>query len=588
MDRAPNDRQWHVHLTTLAGVAVLVFVSLFVYSPALRGGILWDDAAHFSGNPNMHGWRGLFEIWTSRSAFYFPLTLTTFWTLFQLFGTWTPPYHLVTLGMHIAGAILFWYLLMRLRVRGGWVAAMLFAIHPMQVESVEWLREMKNTQSCVFFLLSLLALERGGFLEAEDHVPRVRFWQIAAMVLFVAAILSKTSTVMLPAVIVVLVWWRGHLKGWASIDWTVPFFLIALLASGWTIWEQRHSSGASGFEWSGGPSYRLALAGHVAWFYPAKLVWPHPLIFVYPQWHIDTHTIRAWLPLIGGGLLLGTLWWMRQGIGRIGLAVTLLYLALVFPVLGLFNIYYMRYAFVADHFAYLATLPLFACVGAALSYAGRIRAPLCGVILAACCVAAWDHAHAFKSEEALWRDTLDKNKGAWMVHNSLGASLLNNGDLAGAVHHFEESLRYNPRHYEALSNYANLQMQQGHIDDAIMLYRRALELRPDFPLILYNLGIALDRKGDLPAAGEHFARALAYNPAFRPAQEQLALVYERRGMYTDAAQAFYLALGMRGMDVKTASEFLSNRAIELSAKGELEGAAEYRRAVERKKIRTND
>jgi len=313
----------------------LVALVLMAYVRVFTAGFIWDDESHLTQNPCIIGPLGLKEIWTSARAVYYPLVLTTFWSLHKLVGLSPLPYHILNVLMHAGSAALLWRVLRQLDVRGAWLGAALWALHPVMVQSVAWVTELKNTQSCLFYLLSIFWFlnwescsrrpmgdarashppsrrydvagseagtgKRGEGMkfEAAETSDRVRWWRFAcALLFFVMAILSKPSTVMLPAVLALCVWWRRGRIQWRDIVTLAPFALISGLASMWTIWEQKFHSGATGLEWGQMWPERLIIAGRATWFYLGKLIWPDPLIFIYPRWEINALQPAAYLPLL--------------------------------------------------------------------------------------------------------------------------------------------------------------------------------------------------------------------------------------------------------------------------------------------------
>ena len=285
--------------------AMLALLLVLVYQRALVGEFLWDDEMHVAANPTIVGQLGLKEIWTTAAANYFPLVLTNLWLQHALWGLQPFGYHVVTLACHALCAILLWRLLLALDVPGAWLGAALWALHPVQVESVAWISELKNTQSGVFFLLSILCFAH--WLKATESAGGRRFYALA---LFCAllALLSKPSTVMLPVALALIVWWRRGALRLRDAVWLAPFFALSALASGWAIWEQKFHSGALGAEWSQTFVERLALSGKIVWFYLGKLLWPHPLTFIYARWETAA-TPLAFLPLAAMLAGLAVLWW---------------------------------------------------------------------------------------------------------------------------------------------------------------------------------------------------------------------------------------------------------------------------------------
>ena len=556
----------------IAGMIALVIATFATYVPAFSAGLIWDDDFHFASNPEMLGWRGLIEIWTSRAGLYYPLTLTTFWSVHKIFGFHPLPYHALNVALHAANALLLWHLLARLKIPGAPFAAALFALHPVQVESVAWITELKNTQSGFFFLVSLVCLERSGLLDRDDFNSH---WFGLAGAAFLLSILSKTSTIVMPPIVFLLLWWRGRLR-LDTLKPVLPLFVLALGAAGWTIWEQRYHSGAVGFEWAQNLPFRVALAGHTFWFYLFKLAWPHPLIFFYPKWALSAGSPAAYIPLAALLGVFGTLWAMRRRWAH-AIVLGLLYFGiLLFPVMGFFNIYFMRYAFVADHFQYLACIGPFALVAAGLAALPRpARFGIALPALALLGALSWRHAHAFRDERSLWADTLAKNPAAWMVHNNLGASLQAEGDLDGALRHYEAAVKFNPDHYEAMNNLANILVRQGRLDEAASNYQRAIELRPDFTAAIVNLGLLQEKRGRTDLALRNYQEAISNNPRLWEAWVKLAALHEKEGRMLDAVQAWKKALEIRQATPQAAAEFFQRHAFELTTNGQAATAQVY-------------
>ena len=355
--------------------ALLLIAFVFIaYAQVFRAGFIWDDESHLTQNPCVVGPLGLKEVWTTTQAVYYPLVLTTFWVLHKFFGLNPLPYHLVNIFFHAASAILLWRILRVLRVRGAWLGAALWALHPVMVQSVAWVTELKNTQSCLFYLLSIIF-----FLNWEDRkgtvsrLPQQRIGDRRSLIFalsllfFLLATLSKPSVVMLPFVLALCVWWMRERIRWRDTLAFAPFALISVGASAWTIWEQKFHARAVGPDWVQTFPERLIIAGKAVWFYIGKLLWPHPLIFIYPRWNIDSSTVVAYLPLLAVIAGLVALWFIRATWGRALFFAAAYYVISLFPVLGFFSVYFFRYSFVSDHFQYLASMGPLALTGAGIA-----------------------------------------------------------------------------------------------------------------------------------------------------------------------------------------------------------------------------
>ena len=366
---------------TLGLATALLALTVAVYWPAKDAGIIWDDNSHFLENHAVIAPDGLKAIWTTFVLpVYYPLTFSVFWLTYQLGGTNPSPYHVVTLALHAVNVVLLFFLLRRLNVRGAWVAAALWAIHPVNVESVVWATELKNTLSGAWFFASLLC-----FLHYERDLKWK--WFAGALLCFAAALLSKSSTVMLPAVLLLLAWWQRGRVGRADIVRSLPFFALSLTASFVAVWAQvkeKVSEGATR-DWSLRLPERLIVAGKDLWFYVSKTVCPANLMFIYPRWTHDARVVTEWLPL-AAAVAVGIILWRfrRTGPGRAGIFALGYSVIALSPVLGFFDQYFYRYSFVADHFQYLASIGIIAlaCAGVAGVVQGSsLRLAIAGVAL---------------------------------------------------------------------------------------------------------------------------------------------------------------------------------------------------------------
>jgi hypothetical protein len=299
----------------LLGVMLILFVIL-AYTPVWKAGFVWDDSLILTANPCIVGPLGLKEIWTTSSADICPLTLTIFWVEHALWGLNPLLYHLVNVVMHSLSAVLLWRVLRSLRVQGAWLGAALWALHPVAVESVAWITEMKNTESGLFFLLSVLFFVR--WLTRISHAP-VRNASYAFSLLFAAlAMAAKSSTVILPVVLCLCAWWIEGRWHWRNMVRMVPLFLMAMAASALSIWTQGSQlANVSDLQWVRTWPERLTAAGGAVWFYLGKLLWPHPLITIYPRWQIDAGQWVSYLPLLAVIAILA-IFWLRGRSGGAG------------------------------------------------------------------------------------------------------------------------------------------------------------------------------------------------------------------------------------------------------------------------------
>ena len=554
---------WLSPRSWLFGV-VLVVSTLVAYFPALSGSFVWDDD---SWTTNVSGllrdYSGLRTMWCNPTALqqYYPLTGTSFWLDYHFWGFRTLPYHLENALLHAFAALLLWRLLRRLRVPGAWLASGVFALHPVMVESAAWITERKNVLSLVLYLGSLLAYGRfTRFWEGDPHAvrePKSFVWRqwgawALAFVLFAGALTAKTTAFCLPAVILLVCWWkRGCIRWGRDVLPTLPFFALAIGLSLVTAWLEKHHLNATGPAWAISFAVRCQIAGRAFWFYIGKLIWPASLCFVYPRWELDAGLLRNWLyPLSAMGAL-AALWLARARIGRGAITAALYFLGTLFPLLGFMNAYGMRFSFVWDHWVYLPSLGLIT-LGVALAarVAERLRAPAllyaCGAVaLPLLAVLTWEQSRMYSDAETLWRTTLSRNPNAFMAHNNLGLLLFARGQVDDAITHYQRAVEIDPANSEAYNNLGNALFQKGKADEAVLEFRKALAIQPRDAEIHHNLANVLFRVGRSEEALAHFQEALETWPGDVRAHSNIGNVLFQKGEVRAALAHYQAALQLQ-------------------------------------------
>jgi tetratricopeptide (TPR) repeat protein len=558
---------------------VLVVAIIIAYQPAWNGLPIWDDNAHIT-HPALRSLHGLVRIWTQPGASqqYYPFVHGVFWVEHRLWGDATLGYHLVNILLHAFSALLLARILRQLEVPGAWLAATIFALHPVQVESVAWISELKNTLSGAFYLSSTLA-----YLEFDRKRGPKPY--LAALGLFVLGLLSKTVIATLPATLLLVFWWkRGRLSWRQDVQPLIPFFLAGITAGLFTAWMERTSIGAQGREFDFTFIERFLIAGRAIWFYLGKLFWPAELTFIYPRWHVSQAVWWQYLFPAAGLLLLLALWKLRQRCS--GPLVALLYFAgTLFPALGFLNVYPFRFSFVADHFQYLAAIGPITLASAGIVWLAvffKLRSPWLELILwvgllLALGTLSWRQARIYRSIEALWTDTLQKNPNCGMAHNHLGITLFGTGRVDEAAAHFQKAIEIDSNDDMAHNNLGKVFLQTGRAVEAIAQFQKAIEIHSDSLEAHYNLGNALLQVGRVDEAIAHFQKAIEINPNDAEAHNNLGNVFLQMGR-ADEAMAHY----QRAVEINPNSvEAHYNLGNALFQKGRVDEAmARYQRAVE--------
>jgi tetratricopeptide (TPR) repeat protein len=493
---------WRWHLGLWAGLALLV------YLPALRGGFVWDDNDYVTTNTVLRNLRGLWDIWFHpvKLPQYYPLTFSSFWIEYHLWELHPLGYHMINVLLHALNSLLVWKLLERLKVRGAWFAGLLFLVHPVMVESVAWITERKNVLSGSFYLSSFLA-----YLRFKDREPKLWPWYVTSFFLFLAALLSKTITATFPAVVILTLWWRQGKFPSKDLLRMVPFLAAGAILCTLTMRFENGLIDVLGTpEWSLSLSQRCLIAGRAFWFYLEKLIWPHPLIFIYPRWEINAAALGPWCFPAAFILLLAVLWRFRRRLGQGPFTALAIFGVTIFPALGFRSFYPMRYSFVADHFQYLAAIAPLALATAGLMTLVKHRRPrifLGAAVLILLSILSWKQCGTYKDLETLWRDTLSKNPDAWLAHNNLGSILEQSGRMEDAEFHFREAIRLKPDYGLAYNNWGFLKEKQGDPEKALEYYRRAITLEPHTAEFQFYLGSLLHGLGRLDESIPYYRKA---------------------------------------------------------------------------------
>ena len=523
--------------TWIAGAGLLVVLLLTAYFPVLQNGFIWDDDRHLTDNPLITDFDGLKRLWLdvrSRQQYY-PMISTSFWIEYQFWGLDPLGYHIDNVLLHALNAIVLWRVLVFLGVPAAWLVSAVFALHPVHVESVAWITERKNTLSGFFYLLSLYTFLRFYFpgqsvFSSKNPVKnRSGLLYGVSLFFFICALSGKTVTCTLPAVVLLLFWWMQnhiHLK---IIQLMVPYFVIGLGFATLTIWLEKVSAGALGPEWDFSFWDRFLIAGRALWFYIGKLIWPFPIIFTYPRWNIDDSVWWQYFYPATFLLLILVLCALRKKIGKGPLTAILFFAGSLFPALGFFNIYYMRFSLVSDHFPYLASIGiLLIAVAGVARLTGKSLPVFAILLLLGLGHLTWKQIPVYKNDFTLWSDTVQKNPNAWMAHYNLGNVFIAEQKTKEAVAHYREAIRIKPDFPLAPYNLGNALLAQEKTREAIIQYQATIRIKPSFVDVYNNWGVALLKEGKTQEAITRFRKALELQPDFADAQNNLKIARTTR------------------------------------------------------------
>jgi len=511
-------------LRLLAGAMVIIVACFVAYIPAIKGGFIWDDDKYVTDNPLVTAPNGLYRIWFSTDApsQYFPMTYTTYRVEHRLWGFNPMGYHIVNVAIHIINALLLWLVLRRLSIPGAWFASAVFALHPVNVESVAWITERKNVLMLFFSLLSVLCWVEFVFGNKSGR-KEILFY--AGSLLFGAlALFSKATACILPAVLVIILWLKRVPLTARRCLQVVPFVVMGIKMGLLVMQWEKHHQGTGLVNLGLSPAAKLLIAGRALWFYPWKMFWPANLTFSYPRWDIDPTAIWQYAWPAASVLALACVWLWRERLGRGIVTATLFFAVTLFPMLGFFSLYTFVYSFVADHYQYAASIGPIALVAAGgIRIFHRLGKKSGAVMLSAAVVLllilgalTWRQCRIYTNMMTLWEDTLSKNPESWLAHSRICRVLTEEGKLDEARVHLEQAIelasymkKILPPAYAAL--YQRLAMtleSQGRLDEAAVHYQKSLEVFENSEKVHYQFAEVLVKQGKVEQALPHYHRAM--------------------------------------------------------------------------------
>jgi tetratricopeptide (TPR) repeat protein len=520
----------------------LGLATAMTYRLVWHGGFIWDDDRYVTHNHLLTAPDGLRRIWFSLDApsQYFPLAYTVLRIERSLWDLQPAGYHWVNIFLHLGNALLVWRILLRLKVPGAWLAAGIFALHPVQVESVAWISELKNVLMGFFFLLTLLAWVE--YVDATSE--RRRVFYLAALFFCVLALFAKSTACTLPAALLLILWLKKKPIGRRALFEVVPFVLLALGVGSLAVWWEKYHQGTRVLV-SLAPIDRLLVATHAIWFYLSKIFWPSDLTFIYPQWKIDPANLFDYVWLLMLAVAGVAIYFGRRFFGRSVEVAALFFVTTLSPLLGFIMLYTFRYTFVADHYQYLASIGAIALTSAGLTTLSRSFKNLqwlvfggAVVILAGLSLLSWRQSAMYRDMETLWRTTIAKNPGCWMAYNNLGVVQLEKGNIDDAIDKYEQALRLHPAYPEAHYNLGSALLQKGYPDEAIRQCEEALKIQPNEPDAHIVLGNAFMAKEDVDRAIAHYMQALRIRPDDSNAHYNLAIAFQEKGETEAAAREY--------------------------------------------------
>lgn len=573
-------------LQMLAVAALMLILCALSYGPALHAPLYWDDSDWLTENPAVKH-SNISWIWTHHRSTdsYYPLTLTSFWAEYKIWGAWLPGYRAVNILLHAASAFLLWRILAKVKVPGALLAAIVWAVHPIQAESVVWITERKNTLSGIFFFAGLLTWLK--VLEPQMSRQKKIAMYVVTLILLAAALLAKGSTVFFPVAALGLAWlYAGKLRR-RDVLLSIPLFIAAAAMAVMTMYfEYYYASSGYGEEWNLTLAQRVILSGHCFWFYIEKMLWPNDLAFLYQRWELRVDAWAEYLPVIAAAALmlaLGVLAWRKKWHAPfIGMVI---FVAGIFPVIGFFRFYTQILTYVADHYAYLGSAAFLSLIVGLLAFGWqkcRERAtqmtlptwlaPTASVVLVVVLTTlSCGQSLLYRSFLAAWQETLRITPSAWIAYNAVGEYLYKNEYYAEALASFEAGLKgnrdprlltnaglsaerlkrpdlargyyqeavdKNVRFFAAYVNLALIELRAGHAKEAAALCEKGVQYNEFEPMIWFVMGDAYRADQQLEKAAGAYIHGLQLAPNKRGAHLVLGDVAYQLGKYPEAVDLY--------------------------------------------------
>ncbi|HEX4138923.1 MAG TPA: tetratricopeptide repeat protein [Candidatus Methylacidiphilales bacterium] len=563
---------------------MLIFgACLALYAPVLHGGWLWDDAENIIQNPLVGDPVRLWKIWFVPGSLneYYPLEQTFLWALWHLGGGQPLAFHLANVLLHGASSLLVWLLLAKLQLRHAWLGGLLFAIHPLQVESVAWISELKNTLSLPPLLIAMCL-----WIDYEDQGKPRPYW--LALASFTVALLCKVSVIALPPVLLLYAWWKRGTLSRRDLAVTWPFFAVALVlgainyhvASTFPVTDEIQD-----LHVTLGLAGKLLLISSAFAFYFAKFFWPVALSPIYPHWSVESPAPWQFLGLPLLLLLIGWGWATRARMGRhllLGLGFTVFNLGIILEfICG----NYSTMVWSLDHLVYIPVIGIIGLVVAGIDYASshlqrtmkRVLGAGLALLFVLLALTSFQFAGKFIDQRTLWTHALRCYPDLWFARLNLATSLLHDGDTAGAISEFRRTLQLNPDSWLAHQNLAAALSTEKDTAGAISEYQRAVQINPDFAGLYINLGTALQAAGRGPEAIAALEQAVRLKPDNELAHLHLGSALVQAGRASEAIPQEREAIRLKPDDAQAHCDL----GAALETAGQLPDAiAEFQRALQ--------
>ncbi len=548
----------------IVSAVVIALLTVIAFSSALNNEVTnWDDNEYLENplieelSPSNVG-----KIFTTfhKRTFSQPLVLLSFSIENALFNGSPTAYHTTNVALHMFNCVLLFYIIFLLcdKILVSFITSMLFAIHPLHVESVAWITERKDVMSTFFFLLSLLFylfLRRVLRDCGEKWTRQVWKWYAASLIAFFLALLAKPSVVMLPLVMLLFDYLEGrNIKDFVRlIGEKIPFFALSLVFGLITIYIHRST------ELTGQLNQvflmdRVIIFCYSLVFYLVKTILPFNLSAIYP--YPEKMSIFApdfFVSVVVFLILAAVFLWFGLRRKTVVFGV-LFFLITIFPMLKLVP-FPTGGAIVADRYMYVPSIGIFYMIGIGFfklyfSEGEKARARRVPLVIALIAVFALFtvmtnlRSEVWASSKTLWTDTIKKSPTAYLPHNNLGLILAREGKHKEAVELYKESLKFHPSYIPAHNNLGNAYKKLGMVDLAIKEYKFGNQGGSKYPQVHNNLGFTFFEQGKIDLAIAEYKEAIRIDPNFVDAYNNLGHAYYTRGRVDSAIKEYKKVLSI--------------------------------------------
>lgn len=602
---------------------IIVFLALAAYSSSLDNGFVnWDDPSYVIDNYSIRSLspQNLLRLFTRpQSSYYALLVFFSYAIEYHFFALNPYAYHLTNLLFHIFNSLLVFVIIFLLckKITVALITAILFAIHPLHVESVAWITERKDVLCALFFLFSLLLYIKFTENLNSNNKPLIakrrkkRMFYLFSLICFLMALLSKPMAVTLPLVLLLIDYYTLHNPNGAkvvslpeinselkltatrnrfirnSILNKIPFFVLSIVF-GFIALSLQKSAGTirSAFYLDPLPHILTALRNFV--FYPIKLLLPFKLSAYYPYPPVINLFLTPFmLPAI---IVITTLLIVsRCRKNNPGLLFGLgFYSITILPTLQLVPVGNVIFA---DRFSYLPSIGLFFLAAMAITFIGtkiihyprlriaRLRTFAVVLAIAIFSFITFQRCPVWRNGQTLWLDTIKKYPKIPTAHLNLGEAFLNEGDLEAAIAALLQSKELDPNQVNVYSNLGDAYQKKGLLKEAEAEFITALSLNSEDPIVHNNLGLVYAKQGISNSARNEFNEAISLKSDYAEPHNNLGLVYSREGNVEPAGEEFRKAISINCLF----RDAYHNLANSLEAQGKFgEAIDNYRKAVELK------